>query len=614
MAWEFKVIFNDRRASGGLGEQDLTARFDAKNSHLVGTAGDKIAQSQVVLRLKAGDAFHIDSFTEFWAGYRDSETQEWDNSRALYAGFITDHTGTFRYKRHIFECEISNYNILFDRCELQTWPPLDPTDPPEGFETGKSIRDWLIGTVADDGLAYDGVIPAHYLNWNNGGVAPVFDSIILTDNLPAQGMSEVYGYFGFMTVRALNDEIMKVAKFQARIDSLDIKPSYFWRPIGIGTEIIKQFCCIDLNDQSGTPAATYALDPTGDQLKIGFPYRHRRNANPVRTRVTVKGEPSETEGLVYFSYLKTAGEAAYPSAYHLKRPGWAGAPINESRINTNVQAEDYATQLGDDLWGPEGTITLLSRKLRQAGDLIRVIMPPDGIDEIFPLIEHDTALIPTLDTLTLGHRPRGIEDILIPRPDAPLPVTDAGTGGGGGLNASAAGIGYLGANVANVPRQRSLVDRPVHSDQNVTTPRQVGVVGQTWQAAAYVPPALMEDPPAAVPLTRHKDTAGNDREWTAGTDGTGHPHHYVSGVTGPGDLVVPIPDDSVSLVRESIRNLDGTVNTDVVTTYVLNGGSVAAPSTGTPIVCVRDDVVVVTFSGPFPTGGIAYTLSEAPAL
>ncbi len=608
MATAFTVIIVDRR-TGGLGEQDLTHRFDAAASHLVGNAFDRVATSEYVFRLHPTDSFHIDSFGEVWAGYRDTTTGVWDYTRPLYGGFITEHEGSFDGPTHVFTCTVSNYNLLFDRTEVLTWP-IDPTDPPAGYPVDHSVADWLIGSSP-----YPGVVPFHWQHVAYSA-ADVFDTIILDETaMPAQGMSTNYGLYGFMSTRALLDEIMKVARWKGLRDGVDIKPIYFFYPrLNIdGTVILPQFYAMDLNDTGGDRVvATYAQTPGVGERPIEHGYRHRRNATPARTRVTVKGvdvDPA-TGALNYYSYLKADGDAAYPT-YYQKRPGWAMAPINESSLNTLAGCERYATDLGDALWGPEGTITVPTFYPTQAGDQVRITMPPDGMSAtVFPVLQVEGSLIPHLYQLTLGHRPRTLEDILVPRPDAPMPQTDAGTGGDGNRNASGAGLGMTGANVANAPRTRSIQDTPVHSDQNVISGRTNDVTALRLRATSRTVPAAFRDPLPIAPLRTSEDPDGNVRDWDSGVDGTNHPHHYVGGVAAAGFLVLPIPDPC-SLIRETIQNIDATPNTDVTSTYALNGVSVSNPTALTPIVCARDDVVVVTFAGTFPTDGIAYKLTEA---
>jgi hypothetical protein len=486
MPREWRVFMIDRRSGAPALKRDVTRLYDASARRPPQSAGSTIGQGAIRLKdLDKMPTLHPDSLCEFWEGWIDPATGEFDNGY-----YVQKHTGRFEGGvLHNFDAEVADYNILLDTSPVLTWPTdLEAGDEPAGFPPGESVTTWLTGVRAW-GAPYDGVITFHFPGGkiDIGGIDAVFDTILLDEeHMPTMSnvnTAEQFGMFGFCGLRDLLDEVLKYARLAAADMGLDVQPAYGFRTVIHPldpTKLCPQFYCTDLNNQAGagTPAARYSITPDvgGGIYPIEYPLEHERDANGVRTEIIVMADGDRAEGFIWSARDKADGVAAYPAYYH-RRQRWGGPPVLNPNIVTPGQADALAQRIVDLVWGPRGRLRYYARAPRnlKVADFIELHFPPEGQDHhLLPV--QDVQLEPNVGAprmrITVGERPISITDILVPRADTPLLMTPPG--GGNSRGGTAAGD-FAGGTGIPAPRQRPLQNIPLTALQNVITGPHNGV-------------------------------------------------------------------------------------------------------------------------------------------
>lgn len=610
-SWEWFVTIIDRVGNVER-QQDVTRWVNMSRSNFQPTTNDKVGQCRMFLSFPLDTPdLNIKELMEVWAGWRDRSTRR--PVKAWFGGYINKQTGSVNGGEHTIDVDLVDYGLLLTATQVRGWPtlPVDESVMPPGL----TIAEWLEG---GGGNPYQGLIPMH-LHFVATRVGNEFANFIIPAWAMPGNADDVPGRWGYVSLRKICEDLVDVMRFI----NLGVRPAFWMRAITAGGRVVPQFNFADLSLEDQTPRLYFSFHPAAGETQILMPFTHERDATTVRTRVTVKGEGAVTETgpIIEATTFIQAHAEQYPTYYQVE-PGWAGAPIVDLRIDSLEKAQRIADAIETQQWGALGIITFTTDEYVEPGWFVQVTDPVELANPIIQAVTEVT-IQPNpgypLFQIKIGRSPIDLNDILRGGTiDQPVLEGDAGwKTGGAGVSGTPAGRAG-GASAPGMPRNSgSSVARVAVSDnQNVVKPQFNDVTAWVVSAARkYRPDPLTGQQPVdpAPPdknVITHLDSLGNLRNW-AGPDLTDHPHHYVIPVSAPSTIPIQIPDPC-KLVVESVKNTDGSTASGVTTSYKLNGAAVPNPTSGTPIIASRYDVLLLTVGGSLPADGVSILLSEAP--
>ena len=598
--------------------------YDANASRLQKAARNQATQTTIVFSFPyhASGVPPIKEGMQVWIGWRDGGS--WlQGPDPPWIGYIMELEGGGNGEEHTITAQVSSCQILFTRTDVIGWPIGADTGlgvEGAGYPAGYSVTNWLVGTDP-----FPGIIRARLQNIDYSGVDPAFDSYILDDaHIPGgnAGKYTVGQWGGGLLLDEVLQDICAEVRMIAQEAGALVTPVYFFDTVAQGSILRPRFRFIDANDASGPIKGVMSVNPASGQYRIRA-FKHRRVFTESRTRIVAWGLGTHGSGATAAAdFAIYDGHADdYPTEYQVD-PGWSGRAYTDEHFENQADCERAAATLGYRLWGALGEITFQVDGVAVGsnvityfaqGDIIAVDNPAEGLTADSPRVLRNVEMVAgtaghPVWTLTLGDVVPDAAD-LIRGATVVQPQQRLNAGGAGHTGAPGAALGPRG--LPNVPGRVGIDRQPTHSAQNVIRAVFTDVVDFTGQQATQLRPgADPTDPPTPAVRQLHLDQYGNPRQWLA-PEGSDAVHHYTFPVTVAGEYAFTIPDP-VTLVEEKILNLDGTVNTDVTTTYLANDVSVPTPSTATPLVCVRDTVLAVTFAGTFPTRGISFKLTSSP--
>jgi len=600
--------------SDAMFEIAQTGFYDANASTLQRMARDQETAStvRIVFDFAAPGVPPIHEWQQIWCGWREGGT--WlQGPDPPFLGFLVQLEGGGA-ATHTITAQVQTMAYLMSRATVIGWPTGE-TDgiPTAGYPADYSVANWLVGTTP-----YPGVLRVYCGPALFDGIDPYFESLILDATaIPGGNTEALVGQWGFTTLEAILQDLVGVARYVAARDAgALIEPVYWWQTVAQGRTLRPRFRLIDANDTASKPVkAVFSVAPAAGEFYIED-FHHIRDGKDVRTDVVVQGVGSENGRLVYSRYQGHTGD--YPCEY--LPAGIGGDPYFDTSIDTQAKADAVAAALGYRVWGALGSLNWLTDGVAVGGTALTYFEPGDVV-VLYDPAEGQNYTRYVVRKVTVqggdaGHPKYRIEvgDVI---PNVKELIRGAtivqphrrAIGTGGGANTRGAALGTHG--LPGAPPQIPMEARPVHSQQNNMRSAFTDVIDLTTDQPTQLRPDVDPDnPPTPAVRQLHRDQYGNHRQWL-GPEGADGVHHYTFHVTAAGEYLFTIPDP-VTLVEELIQNPDGSVNSDITTSYLANDSAVPVPSGINPLTCTRNTVLAVTFAGTFPTRGVSYKLTSSP--
>ncbi len=593
LVWKVYVI---DATTGTERFQDMTeiGAVDMQKSSFQPTTSPRSSSSKLVLSFPiATPDLHITELMEVWAGWRDDATNDWAENPPPFGGYITriDRETVYGGEK-IFECTLSDYNILLKRTDVKGWPLfvryLPYPNANVGYPAGYTVQDWLIGSQSG-GQPYDGVVRAHLGNGvRYDGVDPIFDTIVFdVDTLPGilyvvPGTGAIQGYFGGgnttvdSVVKALADQTM--ITYLANYVGPDLTVGYWMSAAPRGDAIVPKFNFKNVEDNVSFADFVVAADANEaiGEIPMLHPHRHERDATDVRTVINLFGlGGDETEPgtpLTFASYIHPTHSLIYPTKYQVE-PGWGGGPIFEPRLHKTTTAQKLAEVIENRVWGAKGSIEFFVPVQIMAGQRVRVRDPNEAIDRIYVVVESEGPdenghwrvrvgfTQPTISDVLGG----GMSDVLLVRED--LSWKNGTLSGGSRL----------------LPGQgeRTPPDlQPTNPRQNHITAGYTDTAALKIQGTLRTRPSATDDPPVTVnpfeilPASTNLDQYPKPGTWASHDDGRPHPNAiHLGGFTENGDYPGTFAVYRLIITAIDVEGGPGSV------TIKKNGTAVAGPFT-----------------------------------
>ncbi|HEX6608663.1 MAG TPA: hypothetical protein VF276_17320, partial [Chloroflexia bacterium] len=576
-------------ASTEMHEIAQTGFYDANASTLQRMARDQETASNVriIFDFNAPGVPPIREWMQIWAGWRNGNV--WlQGPDPPFLGFLVQLEGSGA-ATHVITAQVQTMAYLTSRRTVIGWPTGESDGlPTAGYPADYSVGNWLVGDTP-----YPGILRFYFPAILMDGIDPYFDTLTLDATaIPGGNTEALVGQWGFTTVEAVLQDMIGVSRYvAARDDGLLIEPVGWWQTVAQGSILRPRYRLIDANDTASKPVkGVFSVSPAVGE----FPFEkfsHTRDGKDVRTDVVVKGIGSDptTGALIYSRYQGHIAD--YPCEY--LPDGIGGEPYFDTAIDTQAKADAVAATIGYRVWGALGALSWVTDGVAEGGTAITYFEPGDVIALYDPAEGQDyTRYVVRKVTPqggTAGHPVYRIEvgDVI---PNVKELIRGAtivqphrrAIGTGGGTNTRGAALGTHG--LPGAPPQIPMEARPVHSQQNNMRAAFTDVIDLTTDQPTQLRPDVDPDnPPTPAVRQLHRDQYGNPRQWL-GPEGADGVHHYTFHVTAAGEYLFTIPDP-VTLVEELIQNPDGSVNSDITTSYLANDSAVPVPSGINPLTC-----------------------------